>query len=62
MTGQIQIESKENHISNIELTDNSDLMYFLSLLKSGSLVRIAVNDPDLFCKIEIFETEEEVFS
>ena len=61
MDDKIHIRDKNDWTAGVTLGDNADLLYLLSQLRVGTRVRIAVNDPNLYCKIEICENEEEVF-
>ncbi|MCK5342437.1 MAG: hypothetical protein KAR20_03485 [Candidatus Heimdallarchaeota archaeon] len=61
MTQKIEIKDKDDWMSSIELKDNADFMYFLAQLIPGTKVLVANDAPKLYCKIEIFDTEQREF-
>ena len=61
MTQKIEIKDKDDWMSSVQLKDNADFMYFLAQLKAGTKVLVTNDQPNLYCKIEIFETAQESF-
>jgi len=57
----IQIKDKDDWMSAVEMKENADFMYFLAQLKPGVKVLVANDAPKLYCRIEIFETEQTEF-
>lgn len=61
MAQKIEIKDKDDWMSCVSLKDNADFLYFLAQLKAGARVLVSNDVPKLYCKIEIFDTEQTEF-
>jgi len=61
VTQKIEIKDSDDLMSCVTLKDNADFLYFLAQLKGGSKVLVSNDVPKLYCKIELFDTEQTEF-